>query len=82
MKVKLITAGGLQYRGKKYSAGDELEITTEFYNAHKSRFVALDNNLVMDGECEEIRNVLPEAKEEATAPKKAASKRRSTGPKE
>ena len=62
MLVKL-KHGTCNYKGTRYSAGDELDITELFYNSNSGRFTPV--------EVEEIRNIEP-------TPKKRTRKKKST----
>lgn len=62
MRVVFISPSTLNYKGRTHVQGDELEVTEAFYNNHLTRFKKLDDNLVVDAEFVEIKNVVPEKK--------------------
>ena len=61
MLVRFVGTAPMKYKGQKYFLGQELDVSPEFFNLHKSRMEEVKND-VIDAEFTEIKNVVPEVK--------------------
>lgn len=63
MKVIFTGAAGLNYKGEKFVSGDSLEVSEQFYNAHKTRFVTpnQESKKVAKEKKIDVRNIKPKA---------------------
>ena len=62
MLVRFVGTAPMKYKGVKYFLGQELEVSQEFFNLHKSRLDEVKND-VIEAEFTEIKNVVPEETE-------------------